>query len=90
MGLFSPTAAPASAVLGSTGQGCSLLDSEIFFGTHGALGRSFLSFLGSVMSGKCPILRLRGLPYSSTEKDIASFFEDFELVATHINLRNGG
>jgi len=35
------------------------------------------------------ILRLRGLPYEADQKEIESFFEDFELTATHLVLRGG-
>ena len=41
------------------------------------------------MASGCVILRLRGLPYSASEKDLRDFFEEFDVVATHISLRNG-
>jgi len=33
--------------------------------------------------------RLRGLPYSATDEDLIAFFEDFEVVSTHICKRSG-
>lgn len=79
-----------------------ILRGAVSFRAHGAgWGLGHLSHMAHIQSGRSgeeelsppPVqsatTRLRGLPYSATEEDLIAFFEDFEIVSTHICKRSG-